>query len=113
MRVGRYKFNKKLSLATRIQGQAADTDIADPRTGEVLIRAGETISREKAREIQNAGVRSVDVRLEGGRVHRVVGNHFVDAAGYLPFDPRGSRRAGERASTPCFMEILGRLRGGR
>ncbi len=106
MRVGRYKFNKKLSLATRIQGQVADADIADPRTGEVLIRAGETISREKAREIQNAGVRSVDVRLEGGRVHRVVGNHFVDAAQYLPFDPK---EAGvqENVLYPVLMEILG------
>ena len=105
MRVGRYKFNKKLSLATRIQGQIADTDICDPMTGEVLIRAGETISREKARQIQNAGVRSVDVRLEG-RVHRVVGNHFVDAAGYLPFDPK---EAGvqENVLYPVLMEILG------
>ena len=106
MRVGRYKFNKKLSLATRIQGQVADADIADPATGEVLIRAGETISREKAREIQNAGVNAVDVRLEGGRVHRVVGNHFVDAAQYLPFDPK---EAGvqENVLYPVLMEILG------
>ena len=105
MRVGRYKFNKKLSLATRIQGQVADADIADPRTGEVLIRAGETISREKAREIQNAGVNAVDVRLDGGRVHRVVGNHFVDAAQYLPFDPK---EAGvqENVLYPVLMEIL-------
>ena len=105
MRVGRYKFNKKLSLATRIQGQVADADIADPATGEVLTRAGETISREKAREIQNAGVNTVDVRLEGGRVHRVVGNHFVDAAQYLPFDPK---EAGvqENVLYPVLMEIL-------
>ena len=106
MRVGRYKFNKKLSLATRIQGQVADADIADPATGEVLTRAGETISREKAREIQNAGVNTVDVRLDGGRVHRVVGNHFVDAAQYLPFDPK---EAGvqENVLYPVLMEILG------
>ena len=106
MRVGRYKFNKKLSLATRIQGQVADGDIIAPRTGEVLIRAGETISREKAREIQNAGVNAVDVRLDGGRVHRVVGNHFVDAAQYLPFDPK---EAGvqENVLFPVLMEILG------
>ena len=105
MRVGRYKFNKKLSLATRIQGQVTDADIADPRTGEVLIRAGETISREKARQIQNAGVKSVDVRLEGGRVHRVVGNHFVDASKYLPFD---LREAGvqENVLYPVLTEIL-------
>ena len=105
MRVGRYKFNKKLSLATRIQGQVTDADIADPRTGEVLIRAGETISREKARQIQNAGVNAVDVRLEGGRVHRVVGNHFVDASKYLPFD---LREAGvqENVLYPVLTEIL-------
>ncbi len=106
MRVGRYKFNKKLSLATRIQGQVADADIADPATGEVLIRAGETISREKAREIQNAGVNTVDVRLDGGRVHRVVGNHFVDAAQYLPFDPKAAG-VQENVLYPVLMEILG------
>ena len=106
MRVGRYKFNKKLSLATRIQGQVADADIADPATGEVLIRAGETISREKAREIQNAGVNTVDVRLDGGRVHRVVGNHFVDAAQYLPFDPKETG-VQENVLYPVLMEILG------
>ena len=46
------------------------------------------------------------MRLEGGRVHRVVGNHFVDAAGYLPFDPR---EAGvqENVLYPVLMEILG------
>ena len=87
MRVGRYKFNKKLSLATRINKQVAAEDIVDPRTGEVMVEGGKIIDLETARAIQNAGVNSVDVLIEGVP-HRVVGNNFVDAREYLPFDPK-------------------------
>ena len=87
MRVGRYKFNKKLSLATRINKQVAADDIVDPRTGEVMVGKGEIIDLETARRIQNAGVNSVDVLIEGV-ARRVVGNNFVDAREYLPFDPK-------------------------
>ena len=87
MRVGRYKFNKKLSLATRINKQVAADDIVDPRTGEVMVGKGEIIGLETARAIQNAGVNAVDVLIEGV-ARRVVGNNFVDAREYLPFDPK-------------------------
>ena len=86
MRVGRYKFNKKLALSARIAGHEAAEDIASPLTGEVLVHAGETISLATAREIQNAGVNAVMVSVEG-EAHKVVGNYFADAAAYLPFDP--------------------------
>ena len=86
MRVGRYKFNKKLSIASRIHQHVAAADVVDPRTGEVLVNAGETISLETAREIQNAGINVVDLQVED-HVTRVVGNNFVDARAYLPFDP--------------------------
>ena len=104
MRVGRYKFNKKLSLATRIQDQVAAQDVVNPQTGEVMARQGETISREAARAIQNAGINSVDIQVEN-HVHKVVGNHFVDASLYLPFDPR---EAGvmENVLYPVLREIL-------
>ena len=87
MRVGRYKFNKKLSIATRINGQIAAEDIVNPQTGEVMVKTGETIALEAAREIQNAGVNAVLVDCEGV-VRKVIGNNFVDAKGYLPFDPK-------------------------
>ncbi|MBQ8554695.1 MAG: DNA-directed RNA polymerase subunit beta [Clostridia bacterium] len=87
MRVGRYKFNKKLSLATRINKQVAAEDVIDPRTGEIMVTAGEIIDLDTARRIQNAGVNSVTVDVEGEK-RKVVGNNFVDAREYLPFDPR-------------------------
>ena len=86
MRVGRYKYNKKLGLAPRIVDQVAAEDIVNPATGEVMVEAGQTIGIDIARDIQNAGINSVDVDVEG-TVHRVIGNNFGDAAVYLPFDP--------------------------
>ena len=85
MRVGRYKFNKKLALSARIAGHKAAEDVIDPRTGEVMAAAGDTISLQKAREIQNAGVNAVVIDADGPR--KVVGNYFADARNYLPFDP--------------------------
>jgi len=87
MRVGRYKFNKKLSIATRIARQVAAEDVIDPRTGEIMVSVGEIIDLETARRIQNAGVNSVSINCEG-EIRKVVGNNFVDAKEYLPFDPK-------------------------
>ena len=87
MRVGRYKFNKKLSIATRINKHIIAEDIIDPRTGEVMFRAGQVIDLETARRVQNAGVNRVVVNCEGEK-RIVIGNNFVDAAEYLPFDPK-------------------------
>ena len=87
MRVGRYKYNKKLSIATRIHNQVAAEDILNPQTGEVMVKKGTAIDLETAWEIQNAGINSVDVDCEG-EIRRVVGNNFVDASRYLPFDPK-------------------------
>ncbi|MGI6690271.1 MAG: DNA-directed RNA polymerase subunit beta [Christensenellales bacterium] len=87
MRVGRYKYNKKLGVAARIAGQIAAEDLIDPNTGEVIVREGDVIPADKSLDIQNAGINVVNVRC-GNHVHRVVGNNFADASGYLPFDPR-------------------------
>ena len=87
MRVGRYKFNKKLSIATRINGHIAAEDIVNPQTGEVMVQKGETIKLEVARAIQNAGVNAVWLDCEGA-IRKVIGNNFVDARDYLPFDPK-------------------------
>ena len=87
MRVGRYKYNKKLAIASRIENQEAAADIINPQTGELMVKKGEAISHEQAWAIQNAGVNTVDIIREG-EVRRVVGNNFVDAAAFLPFDPK-------------------------
>ena len=85
-RVGRYKFNKKLALRQRIQDRVADENVVSPVTGELLCETGQTIDKEMAAAIQNAGVNAVWVRTGETRV-KVVGNNFASAAGFLPFAP--------------------------
>jgi DNA-directed RNA polymerase subunit beta len=84
---GRFKFNKKLSIASRISGFLAGENIIDPETGEVLVAEGEKISREKAEEIQNTGVNTVYLNVEGKKV-KVIGNGMVDLKNYVDFDPK-------------------------
>jgi len=104
MRVGRYKYNKKLSIATRINGHEAAEDIVNPQTGEVMVKKGETISLDTARAVQNAGVNAVWLNCEG-LTRKVVGNNFVDASCFLPFDPK---EAGilEMVHLPTLKEIM-------
>ena len=84
--VGRYKFNKKLSLFPRIAGFQLAMPVADPLTGEIIAEAGETVTRAKAREIADAGV--FDVYLEhDGKTIRVFSNGMVDIRRYVDFDP--------------------------
>ena len=82
-KVGRYKFNQKLNLATRIKGRVAAEDIIDSETGEVFVQAGEVISEEIAEDIQNAGINVVDITL-GDRKIRIIGNNTVNIHKILP-----------------------------
>ena len=82
-KVGRYKFNQKLNLATRIQDKIAAEDIMDAETGEVFVQAGEVIQEEVAEAIQNAGINIVDVMV-GERKVRVIGNSTVNIHAVLP-----------------------------
>ncbi len=84
-KVGRYKFNKKLALASRIIGHAAADNIADAQTGEILVEKGEFISEEIAWQIQNSGINSIDI-VNYDKVIRVIGNNTVDIQGYINFD---------------------------
>lgn len=82
-KVGRYKFNQKLALATRIEGKVAANDIVDSETGEVFAQAGEIISEEAAKDIQNSGINIVDIMV-GERKVRIIGNGTVDIHAVLP-----------------------------
>ena len=104
MRVGRYKFNKKLGVAARITGQTVAEDVVDPRSGEILAAKGAVITREQALEIQNAGVNVVHVQCED-HVVRVLGNNFADASGYLPFAPREAG-INEMAHLPTLLQTI-------
>lgn len=84
-RVGRYKFNKKLALATRIRGQVASADIADAQTGEILVDKGDTIPYDIAIQIQNSGINIINIELNGRNV-KVVGNNTVDIQSYINFE---------------------------
>ncbi|NLC43280.1 MAG: DNA-directed RNA polymerase subunit beta [Clostridiales bacterium] len=87
-RVGRYKFNKKLALSARIVGRVAATPVVDPSSGEILVDAGEKVSREMADAIQNAGINEFLIQMDNDSVAKVVGNYFVDAEKHLSFDPK-------------------------
>ena len=82
-KVGRYEFNKKLCLATRITGQVAYDDIVDPSTGEVLAEKNTRITAEAAEAIQDSGINIVDVLVDDQKV-RVIGNGIVNIHKMLP-----------------------------
>ena len=84
--VGRYKFNKKMNLATRISGHTLAMPVADPRTGEIIAEAGESLSRERARELAAKGVNEVVLDDDGKQV-KVFSNNMVDMKNFVDFDP--------------------------
>jgi len=104
MRVGRYKFNKKLGVAARIAGQVAAEDIVSPISGEVMVQKGDVISRAMAKDIQNAGVNVVFLQCDNV-VHKVIGNNFVDAANFLPFDPKDAGIL-EMVHLPTLLRVM-------
>jgi len=84
-KVGRFKFNKKLALATRISGNIAAENIVHPETGEIIVEEGEMITKEQAWDIQNAGINTVLISVEGKAIS-VIGNDMVDISKYVDFD---------------------------
>ena len=84
-RFGRYKFNKKLGLARRVQGYTAAQDVIAPLTGELLAVKGEEISLETALEIEKTGVPLVHLLINEKEV-KIISNGVVDAKDFLPFD---------------------------
>ena len=83
--VGRYKFNKKLALYPRVAGYALAEPVADPMTGEIIADAGETLSRERVRELEKKGVNAVRITVGENETVRVVSNGMVDAADFVRF----------------------------
>ena len=84
-KVGRYKYNKKLGLASRIENHIAYETIVNPETGEVLVEKDEKISEEKAKAIQDAAINVVYINIEGKKA-KVIGNGTVDIRAYV--DPK-------------------------
>ena len=85
-KVGRYKFNKKLALCYRIMDKVASREIINPETGEKFADAGDKISLELAREIQNSGINAVWIAIDDEKEIKVIGNNFVDIKAHINFD---------------------------
>ena len=103
-KVGRYKFNKKLALANRIDGFILAEDVVDPTTGELLFAAGEIMNRESATAIQNAAVPYVIVQTEEKNV-KVLSNMAVDLREYVDFDP-AELGINENVYYPVLVKLL-------
>jgi len=103
-KVGRYKFNKKLALATRIRNHMAADDIVDGQTGEVLVEKGNVISNEIAWQIQNSGINVVHLDISG-KIVKVIGNNTVDIQPYINFDA-ASVGITEKVRYDVLQEIL-------
>ena len=86
-KVGRYKFNKKLNIASRLNNHIAAEDVVNNETGEILVSKGDKITRETAQEIMAAGLNAVDILIED-KVVRVIGNYFVHIKDFVSFDPK-------------------------
>ena len=82
-KVGRYKFNQKLALASRISRKLAVDNIVNPETGEIFVKAGDKISYEQALEIQNSGIQTVRVKGLDGNPVTVIGNGTVNIRKYV------------------------------
>ncbi|MEA4922863.1 MAG: DNA-directed RNA polymerase subunit beta [Eubacteriaceae bacterium] len=112
-KVGRYKYNKKLGLANRLEDTIVAQDVADPSTGEIIVEKGnvnfdgEPLTREQAFQIENAGVYSVEVFEKDSteRTTKVIGNNFVELADYVKFDTSEIKVA-DKVYYPVLMHIL-------
>ena len=102
---GRYKYNKKLGIASRLVNQRASRPVVHPETGEVFAEAGEMITYDMAQAIQQAGITEAFLTVEtkdfsqkdenGQTIIRtiekeikVIGNGMVRLDGYVDFDPK-------------------------
>ena len=108
--VGRYKFNKKLSLWTRIHGQKLAYPVADPRTGEILFDAGHVMISDEARELDAIGVNDVTLDLDG-KTLRVFSNNMVDLSRFVDFDPVAECGIKERVCKSVLEELLAKYEG--
>ena len=120
-KVGRYKFNKKLGIGTRISGHILSRPVINPLTGEIMADEGEKISFDKAMEIEQAGVYEVYLTVEVKEYYvtetgenatrmvekevKVIGNGMVDITGYVDFDVE-QYGINEKVSFKVLKDIL-------
>ena len=120
-RFGRYKYNKKLGIASRLAGHRLSQPVVDPMTGEILAEAGDLVSFDEAEKIEAAGVREVyvkvevkefitsvtgetEIRLEEHEV-KIIGSNMVDINDFVDCDAK-SLGINEKVSFPVLKQIL-------
>ncbi|MBQ9980138.1 MAG: DNA-directed RNA polymerase subunit beta, partial [Oscillospiraceae bacterium] len=101
-RVGRYKFNKKLAISGRVSGHVAALPVPDPLTGEIVVDAGERITREKAWDLDKRGVNEIYIKTDAGKIVKVFSNGMVEANDFLPFDAKEECGLNEKV---CFKTL--------
>ncbi len=104
-RVGRYKYNKKLRLEGRLVGQVLAQPVANPSTGEVMGEPGQTVTKEMADAMDDAGVTTVVVLLNEKEV-KIISNGMVDIQKYVNFDAKEECGINERVCYRVLAEIL-------
>ncbi len=107
--VGRYKFNKKMALWTRLSGQTLAQPVADPRTGEIIAEPGEVLTRERAQELDRRGVNRAIVDVDGRQVV-VFSNDMVRLEDFVDFDP-AEVGVDEMVCFPVLCRLLEQFQG--
>ena len=107
--VGRYKFNKKMSMGARLANQKLALPVVDPTTGEIIAEPGEVLTRERAHELEDKGVNEAVVDVDGVQV-RVFGNHMVDMSKFVDFDPEECGVT-EKVRYTVLMELMEQFSG--
>ena len=103
-RVGRYKYNKKLAISDRLEGNVLARDVISEYTGEIIAEKGEKLTRARAKEIEQSGVCIAYVDVDGKEV-KVISNGMVDINGYVNFDA-SEFGINEKVRFSVLMEIL-------
>ncbi len=107
--VGRYKFNKKLAIWSRLNGQKLLQPVADPATGEIIAEPGEILTRERAMELDAKGVNEAVLDLDGTAV-KVFSNHMVNMKDFVDFDPE-EYGVTERVRYTVLQDLLAQYQG--
>ena len=109
--VGRYKFNKKLTLWAIARDRKLAVPVADPTTGEILFDEGHVLTGKECRELDAIGVSEVSVLADDGAVVRVFTNRMCDMSRFVSFDPKAECGIKERVRYDVLQELMSQFRG--
>ena len=109
--VGRYKFNKKLTIWSRAKGQKLAVPVADPTTGEIVFEDGHVLTAADCAELDAIGVYEITVALESGETLKIFTNKMCDMSRYVDFDPREKCGIKERVRFDVLQDLLSQYSG--